>query len=214
MKATNMKNMNKIKNILALLGVIVCLLSASSTFAMDDPKKLLENVTQQMIGKLEDSRQGAKHNLDHIYHYVNEIVLPHVDFIEMARWVVGRNAWNAANEGIKREFVDQFKTLIIRHYAQFLLKFSGQEIKFYPLRKAIGDQKQVQISSVIKNNNDSPIHIDYALILRNGNWKIYDMVIEKSSLIEGYQAQFANDIQRGGIAAAINKIRRLNNPRR
>jgi phospholipid transport system substrate-binding protein len=50
-----------------------------------------------------------------------------------------------------------------------------------------GDTVEVQ-SNVITKTAETPIN--YRLILKGGEWKVYDVVIEGVSLIKNYRTQF------------------------
>jgi phospholipid transport system substrate-binding protein len=180
------------------------------TLSAENPLGMMQNITQKVIYWLEE-QPNKRHVSDEVYDLIERLILPYVDFSGMARWVAGRNAWNEADNVTKKEFTQEFKTLLVKNYAQFLMKFSNEEIEFLPLREATGNKKQVQVKSLIIRNNSSPIHVDYYLILQNDRWMIYDMVVEGSSLLQGYKTEFADDIQNGGIEAAIDKMHSLNN---
>ena len=48
----------------------------------------------------------------------------------MARWVVGRNAWRAADQATQQAFMTAFKTLMIRSYANSLLEYAHYTLDF------------------------------------------------------------------------------------
>ncbi len=50
-------------------------------------------------------------------------------------------------------------------------------------------EKTVEVRSIVqRKNEDIPIY--YRVILKDGVWKIYDVVIEGVSLINNYRSQF------------------------
>jgi len=176
---------------------------------MQNPVEVLKSVTSRVLGELKNHRELLKENPDKIYDVVNFIILPHVDFVEMAKWVVGRNAWKAADIATQKAFVQAFKTMVVRTYAKSLLEYTDQTIDFLPLRETVGSQQRIQASSIIKSDNQT-VHIDYYLLREGSEWKIYDIVIEGVSLVQGYRAQFADDVQQGGVSAVVAAIRRHN----
>lgn len=189
---------------------ILFFLASGSVFAAEDPIKMLENVTTNVMVKLKKNTQTLKYDPKDVYTIIDNVILPHVDFSEMARWVVGRNAWYKADSSTRISFVGEFKTYVVKNYTHFLVKFRNEKIKFFPLREDIKNQKDIQISSQIQREGAAPIRMDYRLILQKDAWKVYDIVIEGVSLLEGYQAQFANTVRDGGVEALIDEIRRRN----
>jgi phospholipid transport system substrate-binding protein len=191
-------------------GLILGLVSSGVSMADEEPLVMLENVTGQMMDALRTHRGELHRDPSKIYALVDHIILTHVDFTEMARWVVGRNAWLAANSETQQAFVNEFKNLVVRSYARTLLEYTDQQIEFLPMRESVGSQKRIQIQSLIKEQGKAPIHMDYNLLREGNAWRVYDIVIEGVSLMQGYRAQFIDDIRTDGIKAVIEKMRQRN----
>lgn len=192
------------------IATVLLFLVLGPVFAAEDPIKMLENITTNVMIKLKKNSQTLKYDPKDVYTIIDSVILPHVDFSEMARWVVGRNAWHKADNSTRISFVDEFKTYVVKNYTHFLVKFRNEKIKFFPLRENIKNQRDIQVSSQIQREGEPPIRMDYRLILEEDVWKVYDIVIEGVSLLEGYQAQFANTVRDGGVEALIDEIRRRN----
>lgn len=178
------------------------------TARAEDPIQMLDQVTKRVLAELKANRAQLKNSRAKLYSLVDYLIIPHVDFAEMARWVVGRNAWQKADAATQQAFVQEFKTLVVRTYATALLGYTNQTIEFLPLRGS-SDKQRVQVFSLIKEGG-KVLHLDYRLIREASGWRVYDIIIEGVSLMQGYRAQFADDIQRGGLQAAIEKMRQHN----
>jgi len=185
-------------------------LASLPVVAAEDPIITLQTVTQRMMNELKKHHDEIHRKPGKIYALVDHIIIPHVDFSEMARWVVGRNAWMLADAETRKSFVQEFKTLVVRSYARSLLEYTDQEIEFLPMREPVGNQKRIQIQSLIKERGKSPIHMNYNLIHEGNKWMVYDIIIEGVSLMQGYRAQFADDIRSGGITLVIEKMHQRN----
>lgn len=194
-----------------LLMCLLCLIFASTKiYANEDPIEMLKNVTTRTMTALKQNRAELHRNPEKIYGVVNSYILPHVDFSEMARWVVGRNAWQQANENTRQEFVGEFRTMVVRTYAQSLLKYTNQTIEFTPLRGSQEGKVRVQVSSYIREPGKKPVRMDYRLLRTDGSWKVYDIIIEGVSLMQGYKAQFEQDVNQGGLSQVVTKLRSHN----
>ncbi len=183
----------------------------SGVVLAEDPVQMLDQVTSQVISELKANRAELKRNPSKLYGLVNHLIIPHVDFAEMGRWVVGRTVWQQSDAALQESFIQEFKTLVVRTYASSLLGYSDQQIEFLPMRKSAGER--VQVSSLIKESGKSPLHLDYRLLREGDGWRVYDIIIEGVSIVQGYRAQFANDARRGGLTAVIEKIRQHNQSR-
>ncbi len=60
-------------------------------------------------------------------------------------------------------------------------------------------------TKIIAKNAEIPLH--YRMILRNGSWKVYDLIIEGVSLVKNYRSQF-NEILRKKSPEELLKLLR------
>jgi phospholipid transport system substrate-binding protein len=82
--------------------------------------------------------------------------------------------------------------------------------------EAYQDEKINYISEIIKGKyalvktevvrKSSTIGVDYKLIQENGNWKVYDFVIEGVSMIRNYRSQFTKIIRRDSYEVLVQKL--------
>src|SRR5437868_4185671 len=99
------------------------------------PVQMLRGVTNQVMNELKANKEKLQNDTNALYGLVNRFILPHADFAEMGRWVVGRNAWQKADATTQQTFVEEFRTLVVRSYAGALLAYTDeQEIVFLPAR--------------------------------------------------------------------------------
>jgi phospholipid transport system substrate-binding protein len=111
------------------------------------------------------------------------------DEVELSRLSLGRN-WNKLNASQQQEFVQLFRKILEKAYADKILSYTDEKIDFYKETVLSSDRAEVR-TKVITSSKEIPIF--YRLILKNGVWKVYDVVIENVSLVQNYRAQF-NDI--------------------
>lgn len=200
----------KVKTYIGLFCFMLGLLQAGQALSAEDPVEMLRGVTQRVMTELRTHRNEIRSNRNKIYTLVNHLIVPYVDFTEMSRWVVGRNAWKETDPETRDEFVKEFKNLVIGSYAGSLLGYTDQQIEFLPLRVSPEDQERIQVSSLIKENGKAPLHLDYRLIRQGGSWKVYDIIVEGVSLAQGYRAQFSEDVRNGGVATVIESMKKHN----
>jgi len=193
--------------ILSLLLVISHALHADST---PTAGSLIQVTAKQMLNRIEQDRSQIDTNPRHIYDLVDEILLPHIDFKRMSRWVLGKY-WRRASVAEREDFVEEFRKLIIRTYSTALLEYSGQEINFLPVRNTT-DPNQASVRTEIRPANGPMIPISYDLYRNDlGQWKVYDVSIDGISLIANYRSSFSSQIRRsGGLAKVINSMKSRN----
>lgn len=174
-----------------------------------DPILMLRSVTTDVMQALRANSTAIKSNKRKLYEVVDKYILPHVDFDEMAKWVAGKSAWAKASEETKREFVDAFKVLVVRTYATALLGYTDEQIDFGK-QHIDTSRDRIQVSSRIVRSNKEDVRVDYRLIKHEDDWKVYDIIIEGVSILQGFQAQFSDKIRQEGLSKVSGQIQEHN----
>ncbi len=107
---------------------------------------------------------------------------------ELAKLSLGRN-WNKMNAAQQKEFIDLFRQILEKAYGDKLLSYTNEKVEFVKEVTLSADRTEVQ-TKVITASKQIPIN--YRMI-RKSSWKVYDVVIERVSLVQNYRSQF-NDI--------------------
>ena len=143
-----------------------------------------------------------------LYSLINELVIPHFDFVSMSKWVLGRN-WREATEGQQQKFVSEFRTLLVRTYAKALLEYSNETIQYLPVENN-PDSNIVVVKTEIHQPGSKPVPINYSMHISGGEWKVVDVVVDGISLIATYRGSFASEIRKSGMDALIAKLTERN----
>ncbi len=172
------------------------------------PEAMVKRTGDTLLARLRKDHVQLKAHPGRIYDLVSDLLLPHFDFTTMARWVLGRY-WRTATPAQRKQFVDEFRTLLVRTYATALLEYRDQRIRYLPFHgdAASGD---VTVRTKVLQPGGRSIPIDYRLDRRGGRWRIYDVSVDGVSLVTTYRGSFASEIQRIGMGGLLNKLRRRN----
>lgn len=192
---------------LILLSLVSAVAGAVALAAMS-PQQLVKDTSQRMIKALQEEKTDLKKNPARVNQLVNEIVLPHFDFERMSKLALGRY-WRRADKKQQQEFVDEFRTLLVRTYRSALTEYRDQTISFLPF-KDNPDSGDVTVKTEVEQPGGSSIPIDYRLHLVGGEWKVYDVIIDGVSLVINYRSSFSSEIRQSGIDGLIDKLRKRN----
>lgn len=193
----------------AIAGVFLWLLAGTAYCASPDmASALVKDASQRMLTTLEKRRAEVDRDPTLIYKLVQEILVPHFDFDRITQAAVGRY-WSQATSAQQKELTAGFRELLIRTYARALLRYSGQEIRYLPVRPG-ADEGSVTVSSEIVQAGGAPLPVDYKLYLKGGAWKVYDVVIDNVSLVTNYRGSFAAQIRQGGIDGLVQRLGEMN----
>ena len=168
-----------LKQIMNALIASALLMSSSVMAAeIEAPLDMLKRTSDEVIMVLKEKREAIDADPNLVYQIVNEYIVPHLDDVTLAKLALGKN-WKKASNEQKIEFVDQFRSLLIRTYGKSLQEFSDQKINFFPVRMK-ADATKVTVKSEVLQSGGPSIPMDYRLRLKDDAWKVYDIKIIKS----------------------------------
>ena len=108
------------------------------------------------------------------------------DFTELSKRTLGQN-WSKFNPDQQKEFVELYTSLLEDAYADKIMVYTDEKIVFS--KEVALTEKTVEVqSTVLRKSGDIPIY--YRVIMKDGSWRVYDVVIEGVSLINNYRSQF------------------------
>ena len=111
------------------------------------------------------------------------------DDVELSKRTLAKN-WNSLNVAQRQEFVLLFRQVLEKAYIDKILAYTDEKIVFDREIMVSGTQAEVQ-TKIVTSSKEIPI--SYRVLLKDGAWKVYDVVIENVSLVLNYRTQF-NDI--------------------
>ena len=201
--------MNKLKTSLTSVFVMLAFILSTAVVAeaaqtIEDPVDLLKRTSDEVIKILKERSDQIKTDPELIYKIVDDYIIPHLDDVTMAKLALGKN-WREADNEQKIEFVDQFRTLLVRTYSKSLQEFSDQTIKFYP-KDIDGDETKVIVKSEVLQSGGPSIPISYRMRIKDNAWKVYDINIDGVSLVTSYRGTFAQEMRKGGMEGLLKML--------
>lgn len=131
------------------------------------------------------------------------------DWTEMGRRSLGPY-WNERTEAERAEFVWLFAALFQRTYLS-RIELADRE-KFQYLDESVeGDTATVKTTVTTKKGRQIPV--DYLARRAGDRWKIHDLGVGGTSLVNNYRAQFTTLVARSSYQDLITKLRELTGQR-
>ena len=177
--------------------------------SIESPAVFLERTSNQVIKILRDDHELLQKEPERVYKIIDDYILPHLDDVTMAKLALGKN-WKKATKAQKREFVGEFKDLLIRTYSKSLIEFKDQEIYYFPVKLAADTHKASVKAEVIQPGGPS-IPMAYRVRIKNNAWKVYDIKIDGISLVTSYRGTFTQEIRKSGMDGLLKYMRDKNN---
>jgi phospholipid transport system substrate-binding protein len=149
----------------------------------------------------------AKKNLDAQQRRVQirQAVLKRFGFDEMAQRSLGQH-WRTLTPQQQHEFVELFTDLLERSYINRIESYQGgRQGVHYTKENVSGDNATVDTEIV--SERGEPVAVEYRLLHKDNDWKVYDIIIEGVSLVNNYRTQFNTIIMKDSYAGLMKQMR-------
>ncbi len=197
-----------------LLVLSLGIVFLQSAWADSSPVGMLQSIANAMIANLKAHKTTLKTNPNLVYSLAYKIVVPHADLDEMSKRVLPPSVWNAASVSQRAQFKAEFTTLLVRTYASALADYSDQTVKFFPVRGGYQGKNTVRVDSQIIRTDGPSITVNYKLVSKGAQWKLYDLTVEGISLLESFRSQFADKVSQGASMNDLIRDLKQHNGRR
>jgi len=157
-----------------------------------NPQSRLEKAVDEVI----DILYNPDVKLDTRQDRVLQALQGQFSFDAISRRALGR-AWNRFEPGQQSRFVDLFTELLLQSYTSGL---EGDALSKRPSVSWEGQRELrpglLQVDSTVAFN-DMTFPANYRMVNLEGEWVVYDMIVEGVSLVGNYRQQFNSMMQRG-----------------
>jgi phospholipid transport system substrate-binding protein len=126
------------------------------------------------------------------------------DYAELSRRTLGQN-WNKLNSAQQKEFMGLYKKLLEDAYADKIITYTDEKVVFSKDSSLTEKTAEVQTTIMTKK---ADIPINYRVILKGSEWKVYDVVIEGVSLVSNYRNQFSEILSSKPPDGLIDTLRK------
>ena len=92
----------------------------------------------------------------------------------MTRLAVGR-PWKEATREQRGTLIKEFRTLLIRTYASAFTYFNVINVEYLPLQPSEKEGRATVNTRILLPGGAQPVPVDYAMQLKEGAWKVYDV---------------------------------------
>ncbi len=160
--------------------------------SIDEALKLIRDKEFTQPEKAEERRQRLE-----------KIVGDRFDYEEMSKRSLGA-PWNSLSDIEKQEFVSLFRTLLTKSYAEKIETYSGEGV-LYINERIEKDYAEVR-TKVLTGKVEIPL--DYRLINKEDDWRVYDVIVDGISLVNNYRGQFSKILRSSSYADLVDQLRK------
>ena len=131
-----------------------------------------------------------------------DLVFGRFDFSEMTKRSLGRH-WAVLSPADQREFVSAFTQKLLVAYGRTVRASGDEKIQF---QNEVIDGNDATVKTKVVSGGDE-LAIDYHLHAIDGQWKVYDMVIDHISIVNNYRAQFDRVIAKSSVKELLQRMK-------
>lgn len=168
------------------------------------PDEMIRTLSVDVLDRIRADKDIQAGNIARISDFVEQTIMPNVNFERMTALAVGRG-WRQATPDQQKKLQAEFRVLLVRTYSGALSSVRDQQVRMRPFRADPADTDVVVRSEIVPRRGD-PIQLDYRLEKTSASWKIYDVNVLGVWLVETYRNQFAQEINARGIDGLIQSL--------
>ncbi|MCC4118377.1 ABC transporter substrate-binding protein [Aromatoleum toluclasticum] len=172
------------------------------------PDALVKGVTEDVLTVLREDKALQGGDQRKAMTLIEEKIGPHFDFPRMTSLAVGQG-WRQAAPEQREALTREFRTLLVRTYANALTSYKNQTVSYKPATPGREDGGAM-VRTQINQPGGQPIAVDYRLAKNSGAWKVFDVSIDNVSLVTNYRGSFATEMSKGGPDALIRTLQEKN----
>ncbi len=168
------------------------------------PTEVIREASDLLAAELGARKDELAADSDALYAMVDSIILPRFDRRYAAQLVLGR-AWRTASDEQRESFIEAFYYNLMRKYADGVLEFDQDRIEILPFR---GDESKprVIVKTMVTLDDGTEVPVDYALVRRGDDWRVFDVVIEGISYVRNFRAELNSELQTSNLDAVIARL--------
>ena len=190
-------------NCIVRMTFILCLIFPVSAFA-GIPLETVKGHVDKVLDVLRDPSLKAESAKKVKKDKIRAISEKMFDFTELSKRTLAQN-WSKFNPEQQKEFVELYTSLLEDAYANKIMAYTDEKIAFST--EVALTEKTVEVrSTVLRKNGDVPIY--YRVIMKDGSWRVYDVVIEGVSLINNYRSQFREILANNPPESLLETLRK------
>lgn len=182
--------------------------ATGSLASIQAPDEFIRQLSQTVLDRIRQDPELRAGDLRRVSRFVDESVMPSVDFERMTALAVGRG-WRQASPEQQRQLMAEFRVLLVRTYAGAVAQVKDQQIRLKPQRPTTEEGEAIVRSEIVSSRGE-PIQLEYRLSRTPSGWKIYDLNVLGVWLVESYRNQFAQEVSAKGVDGLIRSLSERN----
>ena len=134
---------------------------------------------------------------------LRRLICARFDFLEMAKRSLGAH-WKTLTADEQNDFT-QLLSGLLEAASTSIIDAYGPAKTHYKREVQEGSYARVETKVVTKKGDE--VAVDYNLQLVNGDWKVYDVLVDNISMVNNYRSQFGRVIAESSFKDLVRRIK-------
>jgi phospholipid transport system substrate-binding protein len=167
-----------------------------------EPLEVVRTAVDKAVQILKDPKLQPQDKKRERIERLREALNPIFDYDEMAKRALGTH-WRRRTPAEQEEFVKLFRVFLERIYSDKVDLYGGEKVRF---GREVIDKDFAQVESTIIKPKGEELAVVYKLRQINGQWKVYDAVVENISIVNNYRSQFDRIISSSSYEELVKRL--------
>jgi phospholipid transport system substrate-binding protein len=197
-----MRARNSLVTILTLLLFLAAPLSGLAV-AAGVPTEQIKATVDKALLVLRDPHLKPAEKTKERRDQLKQILFARFDFTEMAKRALGAS-WRRRTPNEQEEFVRLFSDVLEHAYAETIESYTDEKIVYVGERL---DGSYADVNSKILTRKGEEFSISYRAHLVDGEWRVYDIIVENISMVNNFRSQFNRVISNSSYEELIRRLK-------
>ena len=190
--------------LLAAIGLGILLLIQPVLVEASEPGDQVRQTVDNLLATLKDPQLAGENNKNERREKLKQLIYQRFDFTEMAKRSLG-SEWRRRSPAEQKEFVQLFGDFLERTYLDQIESYSRERVRYLEQQRA--DGHYAKVPTRIVDSKGQEYAVDYRLHNVNGDWKVYDVIVEDVSLVNNYRAQFSRVLAKSSFQELLEAMK-------
>lgn len=198
----NMKIMQIGLALVALaFGAMLAATAAQSATPERSPEQVIRDASEQTMAAIEGRRDELKADRNKLFKVIDDVLLPRWDRQYTGQLVMGRT-WRDATPAQRDAFISGLYRKLLDSYGEGVLQYDADQLKVLGTRGNLAEGP-VMVDTQVRLEDGTAVPISYRLRIHEGNWKVYDVVVEGISYVQNFRNQYQSEFRTKGIDGVL-----------
>jgi phospholipid transport system substrate-binding protein len=175
------------------------------------PRDVVQGAVTRVVTAVErlqvsrpEHEQAGRPDAERARSEIRRVATDLFDFEELARRALSQH-WARRTPAEQAEFTRLFTGLLEQSYVGKIAAYSGERILY--TGESV-DGRYATVRSRIITRRKTETALDYRLHLRDGRWKVYDVVVDGVSFVSTWRSEFNRIIRASSFKELVSRLRK------